>query len=245
MRTSISSQTLNGIYKQSNKRGSKSFTIKEPLPRQKMDCLPLMTRGVLSHMQRTQKAQSGNTVAHSKEKKSVMWESVSPSFQRQNIFPLISYRIFPLMNFPVVKAILTIKKHYWDKTKTVKYQTTDGSEVSHKTYSFEAKLKDCDIPIKFVVIFGKWNKDDDNTYHILITNQLNASSKTIITNYLLRWGIEHCFKELKDTFYFDHYQVRHIEKIERYRNRSTELTTKSVPHCTDSYLLDKAERISQ
>jgi len=174
-----------------------------------------------------------------------MWESVSPSFQRQNIFPLISYRIFPLMNFPVVKAILTIKKHYWDKTKTVKYQTTDGSEVSHKTYSFEAKLKDCDIPIKFVVIFGKWNKDDDNTYHILITNQLNASSKTIITNYLLRWGIEHCFKELKDTFYFDHYQVRHIEKIERYRNRSTELTTKSVPHCTDSYLLDKAERISQ
>ena len=90
-----------------------------------------------------------------------------------------------------------------------------------------------------------WNKDDDNTYHILITNQLTASAKTVITNYLLRWGIEHCFKELKDTFYFGHYQVRHIEKIERYWNRSTELTTKSVPHCMDSYLLDKAERISQ
>src|SRR3990172_11287563 len=38
------------------------------------------------------------------------------------------------------------------------------------------------------------------------------------TLYPLRWGIEHCFKELKDTFYFDHYQVRHIEKIERYWN---------------------------
>ena len=25
-------------------------------------------------------------------------------------------------------------------------------------------------------------------------------------------------KELKDTFYFDHYQVRHIDKIERYWN---------------------------
>ena len=116
------------------------------------------------------------------------------------------------------ELVTLIKKHYWDKTKTVKYQTTDGSEVSHRTYSFEAKLKDCDIPIKFVVIFGKWNKDDDNTYHILITNQLTASAKTVITNYLLRWGIEHCFKELKDTFYFDHYQVRHIEKIERYWN---------------------------
>ncbi|OOP55558.1 MAG: hypothetical protein AYP45_14100 [Candidatus Brocadia carolinensis] len=40
----------------------------------------------------------------------------------------------------------------------------------------------------------------------------------VITNYLLRWGIEHCFKELKDTFYLDHYQARHINKIVRYRN---------------------------
>ena len=137
-----------------------------------------------------------------------------------------------------------IKKHFCHKVKYVKYPSPDGSEVSHKTYSFEAKLKDCDIPIKFVVVLGKWNKDDDNTYHVLITNQLTASAKTVITNYLLRWGIEHCFKELKDTFYFDHYQVRHIEKIERYWNRSTELTTKSLPYCMDSYLLDKAKRLS-
>lgn len=116
------------------------------------------------------------------------------------------------------ELVTLIKKHYWDKIKYVKFKTTDGSEVSHKTYSFEAKLKDCDVPIKFVVIFGKWNKDDDNNYHILITNDLHASAKMVITNYLLRWGIEHCFKELKDTFYFDHYQVRHINKIDRYWN---------------------------
>ncbi|MGQ3686123.1 MAG: transposase [Candidatus Loosdrechtia sp.] len=35
---------------------------------------------------------------------------------------------------------------------------------------------------------------------------------------MLRWRIELCFRELKDTFYFDHYQVRDIEKIERYWN---------------------------
>ena len=116
------------------------------------------------------------------------------------------------------ELVTLIKKHSWDKTKIVKYQTTDGSEVSHRTYSFEAKLKDCKVPIKFVVVLGKWNKDDDDSFHILITNQLNASAKTIITTYLLRWGIEHCFKELKDTFSFDQYQVRHIEKIERYWN---------------------------
>ena len=31
-----------------------------------------------------------------------------------------------------------------------------------------------------------------------------------------RWGIEQTFRELKDTFYFDHYQVRHKEEIMRY-----------------------------
>ena len=116
------------------------------------------------------------------------------------------------------ELVTLIQKHYRHKVKTVTHTTSDGSEVSHKTYSFEAKLRNCDVPLKIVVILGKWNKDDDNSVHILITNQLNASAKTVITNYLLRWGIEHCFKELKDTFYFDHYQVRHIEKIERYWN---------------------------
>ncbi|WP_295104024.1 IS701 family transposase [uncultured Candidatus Kuenenia sp.] len=116
------------------------------------------------------------------------------------------------------ELVTLIKKHFWDKIKFVKFKTTDGSEVSHKTYSFEAKLNDCDVPIKFVIIFGKWNKDDDYTYHILVTNNLRASAKMVITNYLLRWGIEHGFKELKDTFYFDHYQVRHINKIDRYWN---------------------------
>ncbi|MCF6155864.1 MAG: hypothetical protein E3K36_11565 [Candidatus Brocadia sp.] len=38
----------------------------------------------------------------------------------------------------------------------------------------QAKLKDCDIPLKFVEVLGKWNKDDQNTYHILIINQFIA-----------------------------------------------------------------------
>ncbi|OQY99874.1 MAG: hypothetical protein B6D35_08280 [Candidatus Brocadia sp. UTAMX2] len=116
------------------------------------------------------------------------------------------------------ELVTLIKKHFWDKIKFVKFKTTDGSEVSHKTYSFEAKLKDCDVPVKLVVILGKWNKEDDYNYHILITNDLRASARMIITNYLLRWGIEHYFKELKDTFCFDHYQFRHINKIDRYWN---------------------------
>ncbi len=116
------------------------------------------------------------------------------------------------------ELVTLIRKHYWHKIKYVKHKTKGGNEVSYKTYSFEAKLKDCNVPIKFVVVFGQWNKDDDKKFHILITNQLKATPKTAVKNYLLRWGIEYCFKELKDTFYFDHYQVRHIDKIERYWN---------------------------
>lgn len=116
------------------------------------------------------------------------------------------------------ELVTLIKKHYWHKIKYVKHKTKGGNEVSYKTYSFEAKLKNCNVPIKFVVVFGQWNKDDDKRFHILITNQLKASPQTVVKNYLLRWGIEYCFKELKDTFYFDHYQVRHIDKIERYWN---------------------------
>lgn len=36
-----------------------------------------------------------------------------------------------------------------------------------------------------------------------------------------RWGIERAFQELKDTFFFDHYQVRSKEKIMRYWMLST------------------------
>jgi len=86
------------------------------------------------------------------------------------------------------ELVTLIKKHYWNKIKYVKFKTTDGSEVSHKTYSFEAKLKNCDVPIKFVVIFGKWNKDDDNNYHILITNNLRASTNALSKNEKLAVG---------------------------------------------------------
>ncbi|MBE7445857.1 MAG: transposase [Planctomycetia bacterium] len=99
------------------------------------------------------------------------------------------------------------------------YATTRFLTHIHKAGQvFYSEIKSNRNIFMFVVILGKWNKDDDNSYHVLITNKLNSSAKMVIANYLLRWGIEHCFKELKDAFYFDHYQVRHINKIDRYWN---------------------------
>ena len=40
--------------------------------------------------------------------------------------------------------------------------------------------------------------------------------RAAILTYLLRWGIEESFRELKDTFCFDQYQVHHQEQIQRH-----------------------------
>ena len=116
------------------------------------------------------------------------------------------------------ELVTLIRKSFKSKIRRITYKTKGGAEVCLPTYAFKAKLNDCDVALKFLVVLGKWNEEDDKKFHILITNQLEATSKSIMKTYLLRWGIEHCFKELKDTFNFDQYQVRHIKRIERYWN---------------------------
>ena len=63
------------------------------------------------------------------------------------------------------------------KIKRISYKTKGGAEVCLPTYAFKVKLKDCDVELKFLVVLGKWNEEDDKKYHILITNQLELSSK--------------------------------------------------------------------
>ena len=116
------------------------------------------------------------------------------------------------------ELVTLINKYYKHKKRLIKFKDRSGNEVRKWTFSFKAKLKDCKVQLKFVVVFGKWNDEDDKNIHVLISNKLNSPSKSIILNYLMRWGVEHCFKELKDTFCFDQYQVRHIKNIERYWN---------------------------
>lgn len=83
-------------------------------------------------------------------------------------------------------------------------------------YSFNAKIKDSSVELKAFCILGKWSHDDDKSIHILITNDLSLDHKKTTALYRLRWGIEHSFQERKDSFYFDHYQLRHKEKIMRF-----------------------------
>ncbi|HCD38137.1 MAG TPA: hypothetical protein DEQ77_05375 [Candidatus Omnitrophica bacterium] len=84
------------------------------------------------------------------------------------------------------------------------------------TYSFKSKLRDCSTEVQVILIFDKWSKTDDKDVHVLITIDLSMSVRSAILTYLLHWGIEESFRELKDTFCFDQYQVRHQEQIQKH-----------------------------
>lgn len=109
-----------------------------------------------------------------------------------------------------------IKQYFCDKLKAVSIPQSNGSTKSILTYTLKSKLKDCSTPLQIFFVFNKWSSTDDKDVHVLVTNNLTISAKDAILIYLLRWGIEESFRELKDDFCFDQYQVRHQEQIQRH-----------------------------
>ncbi len=114
------------------------------------------------------------------------------------------------------EIIPLIKKFYSHKLKAVNIPQNNGKTKSVLTYAFKSTLKDCSTPLNIIFVFDKWSDTDDKDVHVLITNNLTMSIKSVILTYLLRWGIEESFRELKDDFCFDQYQVRHQEQIQRH-----------------------------
>jgi len=109
------------------------------------------------------------------------------------------------------ELVTLIKKHYWDKTRFIRYK-----EQLITVYPFKTRLKGCMVPVKAFCVFGKLDEDDQKNVHILISNDLNLSYKKSFFLYKQRWGIEKAFRELKDNFYFDQYQLRHKHRILRW-----------------------------
>jgi len=114
------------------------------------------------------------------------------------------------------KIIPLIKQFYPHKLKAVRIPQQNGKDKSIFTYAFNSNLKDCKTKVKVIFVFDKWSEHDDKNVHILITTNLNFPVRTVILTYLLRWGIEESFRELKDTFCFDQYQVRHQKQIQKH-----------------------------
>ena len=76
----------------------------------------------------------------------------------------------------------------------------DGRKVSIPVYTFKSEFKDCHVPVKIVVLLGKWQEGDEEEkeYHILFSTDTSLHFDRIISTYLMRWGIEHLFRQLKD-----------------------------------------------
>lgn len=123
--------------------------------------------------------------------------------------------------FKIEELVSVFRTHYRAKFQAIRITDKDGNERRFWTYSFNAMLKDCSVPIKVVVVFGSWCKDDPAKFHAIFSNDKKLSALTIVTKYLIRWGIERVFQDLKDVCYFDHYQVRHKHSIERWWTLST------------------------
>ena len=114
------------------------------------------------------------------------------------------------------ELVKLIGSFYSHKLKPVCVRHPNGYRRDFLCCSFKSELKDCSVKVKVAVVFGRFSDEDSKSIHVLITNGLNAYASAIVSKYSLRWSIERVFKELKDVFCFDQYQVRHKKQIERY-----------------------------
>jgi len=146
-------------------------------------------------------SQAQSLVAEVKINRSILWTD-----------PITKQRIYKRADL----IIPLIKQFFPHKLKPVFIPQANGKTKSVFTYSFQSNLKDCSTQLQILFIFDQWSDSDEKDVHVLITNNLTFSPETIIKTYLLRWGIEESFRELKDNFAFDQYQVRHQEQIQRH-----------------------------
>ena len=85
---------------QAIKQKAQSLKIKEPLPQQKMDCLPLMTRGVLRPYTKNTEGAKWQYCGPLKKKKSVMWGVQCRLRFKDKTFSLDIVPYLPANEFP-------------------------------------------------------------------------------------------------------------------------------------------------
>ena len=77
------------------------------------------------------------------------------------------------------------------------------------------RTKMCPQPVHLIVIRTKPKKSRPYRYFLVFTTDLTLSVETIVHYYHLRWKIETGFRDSKESFGFDHYQVRSETAIQR------------------------------
>lgn len=109
------------------------------------------------------------------------------------------------------ELVKLIRKHLWHKVRILSH----NGQLLY-VYSFTTRLSKTHFPVRAFVVMGRLSLKDNRDVRIIISNDLSLSFKDALPSYFNRWAIERLFRELKDSLFFDHYQVRHKLKIMRY-----------------------------
>lgn len=92
-------------------------------------------------------------------------------------------------------------------------------EIAGKTYSVASKIvrtKMCPTDVRLVVIRTRPKKSKPYRYFLVFTTDMTLEISQIVKHYRHRWQIETAFRDVKQNFGFDKYQVKSRKSINRF-----------------------------
>ena len=114
--------------------------------------------------------------------------------------------------------------------------------VDNQTLSVTDKVvrtKMCAVDVRLVVIRKRPKKSQPYRYFCVFTSDLQRPVEELIRHYRNRWQIETAFRDLKENFGFDSYQLRNPKSLNRFvqlsfRSSLTQLAFRSQTHPSDA-----------
>ena len=109
-------------------------------------------------------------------------------------------------------------KQYGDRLdfRRLRYKAIQLNGKMHSVTSKVARTKMCDAPIRLVVIRTRPKVSKPYRYFCVFTTDLTLEISQIIVYYRQRWQIETAFRDAKQHFGFDSYQVKSKQSINRF-----------------------------
>ena len=92
-------------------------------------------------------------------------------------------------------------------------------EIAGKTHSVASKIvrtKMCPADVRLVVIRTRPKKSKPYRYFLVFTTDMTLEISQIVKHYRHRWQIETAFRDVKQNFGFDKYQVKSRKSINRF-----------------------------
>jgi len=102
------------------------------------------------------------------------------------------------------------------KYRKISYVNSHGEREFYYAYAFTGKVKHIGGPYRITIVKSSWETINMDNVYVIVSNHTDSSAAEMFRKYKGRWEIECVFRELKDTLYFDQYQVRNLTAITRH-----------------------------